>query len=85
MAAKATWDKKAQKLERKGLRTIGERLKVLRYKAGKSIHEVCRETGIVYPTLYRWEADNNMPMLRELIIIAEYYGASLDYIVLGRK
>ena len=84
MSTKATWNKKAQKLESKGLRTMGERLKVLRYKAGKSIYEVCRETEIAYPTLYRWEADNNMPLLRELIIIAEYYGVSLDYIALGR-
>lgn len=84
MSTKATWNKKAQKLESKGPRTMGERLKVLRYKAGKSIHEVCRETEIAYPTLYRWEADTNIPMLRELIVIAEYYGVSLDYIALGR-
>lgn len=84
MSTKATWNKKAHKLESKGLRTMGERLKVLRYKAGKSIHDVCRETEIAYPTLYRWEADTNMPMLRELIIIAEYYCVSLDYIALGR-
>lgn len=85
MSTKATWNKKAHKLESKGPRTMGERLKVLRYKAGKSAHEVSREAGIACPALCRWEADNNMPMLRELIIIAEYYGVTLDYIVFGRE
>ena len=61
--------------------TMGKRLKHLREGKDKNIKEVSQETGIGRATLYKWESDFNKPRLAELIIMAEYYGASLDYIV----
>lgn len=66
------------------MNTMGERLKHLREEKGENIMEVSRETGIGRSTIYKWESDFNKPRLTELIIMSEYYGASLDYIVFGR-
>lgn len=63
---------------------IGERLKQLRIMSGKTPTEVSRDTGITRATVYRWEQGSGVPRLAELIIMAEYYGVSLDYIVFGR-
>ena len=63
--------------------TMGKRLKHLREGKGKTIKEVSQETGISRAALHKWESDFNKPRLAELIIMAEYYGASLDYLVLG--
>ena len=35
-------------------------------------------------TLCRWETGASVPRLGELVRIAQYYGTSLDYIVLGK-
>lgn len=64
--------------------TMGDRLKLLRYRKRKSAREAAEEMGITMKSVYAWELGKNNPRLSELIILAEYYGASLDYIVFGR-
>lgn len=64
--------------------TPGERLKNLRCLKGKTITQASGETGITCASLYSWERSERLPRVSELVILAEYYGTTLDFIVLGR-
>ena len=62
--------------------TMNIRLRELRKSQGKSAQQVALATGISKNGIHILETNpNNSPMVRTLVILADYYGVSLDYLV----
>lgn len=62
--------------------TMNIRLRELRKSQGKSGQQVALATGISKNGIHILETNpNNSPMVRTLVILADYYGVSLDYLV----
>ncbi len=57
-----------------------KRLKSLREEEGLSIRELSAKTNINKDKLNRCERGVSQPNLKEIIILAEFYGVSTDYI-----
>ena len=57
-----------------------KRLRKIREDKGLTRPQVSKETGVPRPTIEGWEIRKNYPNLEQLIIIADYYNVSLDYI-----
>ncbi len=55
----------------------------LRKDKGLSIHKAAKEIGIVSETLRRYEQDERQPTADVILLLANYYGVSTDYL-LGR-
>ena len=62
------------------MKIFAERLKELRTENGLSQSELAKETGLNQSTITRWEADDRDPNLPSLIIIAKYFGCSIDFL-----
>lgn len=57
------------------------RLRELRKSQGKSEQQVALATGFSKAGIHILETNpNNSPMVRTLVILADYYGVSLDYL-----
>lgn len=65
--------------------TLGQRLRFLRYKKGLSAKRVAQKTGIVISSIYRWEQGMSDPSVVWLLCLSDFYGASIDWIVRGKK
>ena len=61
--------------------TLGERLKYNRTKADLTQREVNKTTGINYKTLSNWENDVSKPSPDDLIILANTYNVTTDYLL----
>ena len=61
-----------------------ERLIQLREKSELSIGELAEKTGIARTTIRAWEIGAALPGAKHLMILADYYRVSVDYI-LGRE
>ena len=61
--------------------TLGERLKYNRTKADLTQREVNKKTGINYKTLSNWENDVSKPSPDDLIILANTYNVTTDYLL----
>lgn len=61
-----------------------KRLIQLREESELSLSELAEKTGIGRTTIRDWEIGATLPGARHLIILADYYGVSVDYI-LGRE
>lgn len=61
---------------------FAERLKELREEKGLSQSQLSKELkGIITQSaIARWELNKRMPALDSVIILAQYFGVSLDYI-----
>ena len=64
--------------------SIGDRLRALRLKAGKTQAEVSPSLHITRAQLANIEADRSRPGLETLVAAADLFGTSVD-ILLGRK
>ncbi len=62
--------------------TIGQRIKELRKQKGISRQQFQKETGIGTNTQFSWESDKTFPNAKSLELLADYYGVSIDYIML---
>lgn len=63
---------------------ISETLRYYRERAEKSQNKVAKETGIKQQMINYWENGKGAPNLEFCIILADYYGVSLDELV-GRE
>lgn len=63
---------------------IAKNLKELRKQFGLTQKEIARKLGVVYQTYQAYEIGTNIPPIKNLIILADFYDVSLDYLV-GRK
>lgn len=62
---------------------FSEILRNLRKASGKNIREVASETGLSFDNLGRYERNDNEPNIATLIILADYYHVTLDYLLRG--
>lgn len=60
---------------------FGEELKFQRIKRNKTLKEVERDTGISNSNLSRWECGKVLPSINFCVILADYYGISLDELI----
>jgi transcriptional regulator with XRE-family HTH domain len=61
--------------------TLGEKLRNLRLKDKKTLHEQSLIIGVSMNSIYRWEHDLAIPRRAILKSIAEYYSVSLDWMI----
>lgn len=72
------------------LKEVGKRLRELREKNGYTRNQVIEKLGDEYllsiseKTIVRYEKGQTAPKIDNLIVIAELYNATLDYIVYGK-
>ena len=59
---------------------FAERLKDLRIEKGLSQSELARRTGISSTAIVLWEAGQRSPTLDSAMVIAEFFGVSIDYL-----
>lgn len=62
---------------------FAERIKELRIESGMTQTEVGNIIGVKRHSVYTYEQGLNYPEVRNLIILADYFGVSTDYL-LGR-
>ena len=60
--------------------TFGERLKALREDAGLSQRALAKELGLGNTTISAWESNQIPPTLPRLILIAQYFGVTIDFL-----
>lgn len=63
--------------------TIGDRLKTIRFDADLSLEQMGVAIGVMSSTISHWES-GWMPQLVGVITYAETFGASLDWLLMGR-
>lgn len=57
------------------------RLKELLMSSGKMQKDICKDLGISKQKLSKWKTGYNEPCLDELILIANYFDVSSDYLL----
>lgn len=62
---------------------FAERIKELRIESGMTQTEVGNIIGVKRHSVYTYEQGLNYPEVRNLIVLADYFGVSTDYL-LGR-
>lgn len=60
---------------------FAERLKELREERGLSIHELAKEVKISVASLSRWENCLTDVKGYHLVILAKYFGVTIDYLM----
>lgn len=60
---------------------FGEELKFQRIKRNKTLKQVEQDTGISNSNLSRWECGKVLPNINFCVILADYYGISLDELI----
>ena len=65
--------------------STGEKLKELRTRMKKTLKEQSKTFGVSINSIYRWEHDLVLPRKSTLVKIANYYGVSLDQLLLGEE
>ena len=61
--------------------TLGEKLRNLRLKDRKTLHDQSRILKVSMNSIYRWEHDLAIPRKPMLKFIADHYGISLDWLL----
>ncbi|MDE7219315.1 MAG: helix-turn-helix domain-containing protein [Oscillospiraceae bacterium] len=62
---------------------FSERIKALRCKHGMTQEALGKIIGVRQDSIYTYEKGKNYPEVRNLMILADYFGVSTDYL-LGR-
>ena len=57
------------------------RIKELREERGLSQARLARELGVGTGSVGMWESTSEIPPVKKLLLIADYFGVSLDYLV----
>ena len=63
---------------------FGSYLKTQRELAGLSQSELAKKTGLSQAAISRWEDDLRIPTIENCLILANYYGISIDELI-GRE
>lgn len=63
---------------------FAERLKELRNEIGLSQAELAKATGLSHTALVYWENEKRIPKANAVLILAEFFGVTTDYL-LGAK
>ena len=65
----------------KNMLILSERLFELRKEKSLSQEDAAKEIGIAYRSYRRYEAGEREPDASTLVLVADYYGVSIDYLV----
>lgn len=60
---------------------FAKRLKELRKEKKLSITELAKELGLSYNAIRRWELQMQIPNIEFLVLLANYFCVSTDYLV----
>ena len=60
---------------------FAKRLKELRIEKKLSITELAKELGLSYNAIRRWELQMQIPNIEFLVLLANYFCVSTDYLV----
>ena len=66
------------------MKNYGEELKYQRTIRNKTLEQVERDTGISNANLSRWERGKVLPNINFCVILADYYGITVDELI-GRN
>ena len=64
---------------------IGARIKNLRKERGLTQQTLADELGVTLNYISKIEPGMKVPSIDVLVVMAEYFGVSLDHIVLGKE
>ena len=64
---------------------FNEILRNLRKSTGKQIKEVAKEVGIPADTISKYELGRHEPDIANIIILANYYHVSIDYLLKNKE
>lgn len=64
--------------------TLPERLLALREQAGLSQYELARRLHYTRSAVSMWEQGRSDPSVSALVMLADLYGVSLDWLIAGR-
>ena len=65
--------------------TFQERLGRLRRERGLSQEDLAEAVGVTRQAVQKWESGASRPDMDNLTALSDYFGATLDYLVLGRE
>ena len=60
---------------------IGEGLKQQRMQLGISQSELAKATGIKQQNISRWESNTHIPDVLQCLILAKYYGITIEELI----
>lgn len=60
---------------------IGKSLKLIRESENITQSELARETGIKQQSISRWERNERLPNILDLVKLANYYKVSIDELI----
>lgn len=63
------------------MRDYGAEIKFQRIKRNKTLKQVEADTGISNSNLSRWESGKVLPNIDFCVILADYYGITLDELI----
>ncbi|MBE5756402.1 MAG: helix-turn-helix transcriptional regulator [Clostridiales bacterium] len=63
------------------MKIFAERLKELRLERNLSIHQLAKETKIGHSSICRWENAQAEIKGSQLVILAKFFGVSIDYLM----
>lgn len=61
--------------------TFGEKLQRLRQKAGMSQDALAEQLNVSRQAVSRWERDETMPETEKVVLIADLFGVTTDYLL----
>ena len=61
--------------------TFGEKLQALRQKSGMSQDALAEKLNVSRQAVSRWERDETMPETEKVILIADLFGVTTDYLL----
>lgn len=61
--------------------TLGEKLQKLRKARGLTQEELAEKVGVSRQSLSKWESDGALPDTANVVILADLFGVSLDYLL----
>lgn len=64
--------------------SLDKRLKELAQEKGKSLGKIAVDLKINETNLYRWARGKTLPSLNNLLLLADYFNCSVDYLI-GRN
>lgn len=64
---------------------IADRILCLRKKKGVSQEELAFKVGVSRQAVSKWESDQSLPDLDNIILMSEYFGVSTDYLLKGEE
>lgn len=71
--------------EEKKKRSLGERLLMLRNENGLTQGELADRLAVSRQSISKWELNKALPDIEKLVIMAEMYRVSLDYLIKGEQ